>query len=64
MVSDCDQDFIGITLDWTMLDRKGNSHQGERIDLLDDFLTVFPEIEVAYLTGDREFVGHQLTVVD
>jgi hypothetical protein len=52
---------VAFPLLWTMLDKQGNSHQGERIDLLDDFLTVFPEIEIAYLTGDREFVGHLWT---
>lgn len=49
---------VAFPLLWTMLGKKGNSHQGERIDLLDDLLTVFPDVEVAYLTGDREFVGH------
>lgn len=49
---------VAFPLLWVMLDKKGNSNQGERIDLLDDFLTVFPEVEVAYITGDREFLGH------
>jgi Transposase DDE domain len=49
---------VAFPLVWTMLDKKGNSHQGERIDLLDDFLAVFPEVQVAYVTGDREFLGH------
>ena len=40
-----------------MLDKKGNSNSGERIDLLDEFFEVFPEVEVAHLTGDREFLG-------
>jgi Transposase DDE domain len=48
---------VAFPLLWVMLDKKGNSHQGERIDLLDDFLEVFPEVEVAYVTGDREFLG-------
>ena len=29
------------------------------MDLLDQFYDVFPEANVAYLTGDREFVGKQ-----
>ena len=41
---------------WKMLDKKGNSHGDERMDLLDRFYNVFPDAEVAYLTGDREFV--------
>ena len=44
---------------WKMLDKKGNSNGDERMDLLDRFYDVFPDAEVAYLTGDREFVGKQ-----
>lgn len=42
---------------WKMLNKKGNSNGDERMDLLDQFYDVFPNAEVAYLTGDREFVG-------
>lgn len=49
---------VAFPLLWVMLDKKGNSNQAERIDLLDDFLSVFPDVEVAYVTGDREFLGH------
>jgi hypothetical protein len=38
---------VAFPLLWVMLNKKGNSNQGERIDLLDDFLTVFPDVEVA-----------------
>jgi hypothetical protein len=48
---------VAFPLLWVMLNKQGNSNQGERIDLLDDFLTVFPTVEVAYITGDREFLG-------
>jgi hypothetical protein len=34
---------VAFPLLWVMLDKKGNSNQGERIDLLDEFLTVFPD---------------------
>jgi len=50
-------DGVAFPLLWLMLDKKGNSNSGERIDLLDEFFEVFPEVEVAYLTGDREFLG-------
>lgn len=49
---------VALPLLWVMLDKTGNSNQGERIDLLDDFLSVFPDVEVAYVTGDREFLGY------
>ena len=42
---------------WTMLDKKGNSNSDERIDLLDGFGKIFPDTEIAYISGDREFVG-------
>lgn len=44
---------------WKMLDKKGNSNSDERMDLLDRFDKIFPNAEIAYLTGDREFVGKQ-----
>lgn len=49
---------IGYPLMWTMLNKKkGNSNSEERMDLYDRFEAWFPEVKVAYLTGDREFVG-------
>jgi hypothetical protein len=49
---------IGYPLMWTMLNKqKGNSSSAERMDLLDRFEEVFPDAEIAYLTGDREFIG-------
>jgi hypothetical protein len=54
---------IALLFHDSLLNKKGNSHQGERIDLLDDFLAVFPQVKVVYLTGDREFVGHLWTIM-
>ena len=36
---------------------KRNSNSDERIDLLERFYYIFPDAKVAYLTGDREFIG-------
>ncbi len=41
------------------MDKKGNSNSSERMDLMDRFYQIFPDARVAYLTGDREFVGKQ-----
>ena len=56
--------FLGIVHDgiaypivWTTLEKKGNSNGDERMDLLDRFYELFPDAEVAYLSGDRELVG-------
>lgn len=44
---------------WKMLHKKGNSDSDERMDLLDRFEEIFPDAQIAYLTGDREFIGQQ-----
>ncbi len=54
-------DGVGVAYPvvWKMLKKKGNSNSDERMDLLDSFYERFPEAEIAFLTGDREFVGKQ-----
>lgn len=52
-------DGVAYPLLWKMLDKKGNSNSEERMDLLDRFEEIFPNIQVAYISGDREFVGKQ-----
>ena len=48
---------VAIPLLWWMLDKRGNSNTNERILLLEEFRDLFPEVQVAALTADREFVG-------
>lgn len=48
---------VAYPLVWTMLPKKGNSHSDERMDLVDKFREIFPHTEIAYLCGDREFIG-------
>lgn len=43
---------------WWMLDKKGNSNTKERIELLEEFIELFSERKIAYLSADREFLGH------
>ena len=50
---------VAYPLLWTMLDKKGNSNSVERMDLLDRFEQIFPDTEVAYISGDREFIGKE-----
>lgn len=50
---------VAYPIVWKMLDKKGNSNSDKRMDLLDCFDEIFPDAEIAYLTGDREFVGQQ-----
>jgi Transposase DDE domain len=48
---------VAIPLLWWMLDKRGNSSQIERILLMEEFRHLFPAVQVAALTADREFVG-------
>lgn len=48
---------VAFPVIWTFLDKRGNSNTQERIDLIEQFLAVFPSAEIAYLAADREFLG-------
>ena len=60
--------FVGLSvvhqrtafpLFWILLPKKGNSHTKERIQLMNQLLSVFGTQHILYLTGDREFIGKQ-----
>jgi hypothetical protein len=48
---------IAIPLIWTLLPKQGNSATAERIALFDRLAQAFPNLRIASLTGDREFIG-------
>jgi Transposase DDE domain len=48
---------MGIPLLWTLLPTAGNSNTSERTDLLDRLRAAFPNMKIAALMGDREFIG-------
>jgi Transposase DDE domain len=48
---------MGVPLVWTLLPAAGNSNTQTRICLLDRLRQSFPELKIAALTGDREFIG-------
>ncbi len=50
---------VAFPVAWTMLEKKGNSNSRERMDLLDQFLQIFPHAQVSYVCGDREFMGKE-----
>ena len=50
---------IGVPLLWTLLPSAGNSDTKTRISLLDRLYQTFPEMNIAALTGDREFIGKE-----
>lgn len=51
---------LSLPILWTILgDKRGNSDQEERIDLLKRFIRLFGQDKIDFLTADREFVGEQ-----
>lgn len=50
---------VAIPLVWTMLDKRGNSNTHERIELMERYRQQFAHVPVAYLCGDREFMGQE-----
>ena len=48
---------IGVPLLWMLLPTAGNSHTSERTKLLDRLRAAFPDMKIAALMGDREFIG-------
>jgi hypothetical protein len=48
---------VGLPILWSMLDKKGNSNAQERINLLEEFVSLFGKERILCLTGDREFIG-------
>jgi len=50
---------VGIPIFFEMLEKRGNSNQQERIDLLDKFVSIFGINRIACIIGDREFIGEK-----
>jgi hypothetical protein len=52
---------MGVPLIWTLLPSAGNSNTKTRTDLLDRLQAAFPDLKIASLMGDREFIGDAWT---
>ena len=50
---------IGIPVVWIVLSKSGASDTGERTTVMEIFLDLFGAQNVAWLLGDREFVGRE-----
>ena len=48
---------VGVPILWEMLDKRGNSKQSERKDLLKLFINLFGVKRIKCIIGDREFIG-------
>lgn len=56
MLSVC-YEGIAFPLLWQMLEKKGNSNQQERIDLMQRFIPLFGKACINAIVADREFIG-------
>ncbi len=56
MLGVVDQRVAMPLLGWR-LDKAGNSNRTERITLVEELLALFPEVKIADLMADREFIG-------
>jgi hypothetical protein len=50
---------IGIPVVWIVLSKSGASNTSERATVMEIFLDLFGAQNVAWLLGDREFVGRE-----
>jgi hypothetical protein len=50
---------IGIPVVWIVLSKSGASNTSERATVMETFLDLFGAQNVAWLLGDREFVGRE-----
>lgn len=50
---------VGVPVVWMVLPKAGNSDTGERMTVMEIFLDLFGAQNIAYLLGDREFVGRE-----
>lgn len=50
---------VAVPLLWTMLDKRGNSNEAERIALMGRFVNLFGVTQIDYLVADREFIGEK-----
>ena len=48
---------VAFPLLWTVLEKKGCSNTGERIELLEKYLRLFGRDSLSFVTADREFIG-------
>ena len=48
---------VAVPLLWRVMDRPGNSETPRRIELIEKYVELFSRHRIAYVTGDREFMG-------
>jgi len=50
---------IAVPLFWKHIQKRGNSHARDRIELLERFFRVFPTVKIDCVLGDREFASSE-----
>ncbi len=48
---------VAFPLLWTVLEKKGCSNTGERIELVEKYVEIFGADSLSFVTADREFIG-------
>jgi len=48
---------VGIPLIWSMLNKRGNSNEKERNELLERYIFLFGTVSIESIGADREFIG-------
>jgi hypothetical protein len=48
---------VAFPLLWTVLEKKGCSNTGERIELVEKYVRLFGQGSINFMTADREFIG-------
>ena len=48
---------VAFPLVWTVLEKKGCSNTGERIELVEKYVKLFRKETIDFVTADREFIG-------
>ncbi|MDQ3254660.1 MAG: IS4 family transposase [Acidobacteriota bacterium] len=50
---------VALPILWTVLEKRGNSNTAERIAIVREFVALCGPHRIAYLAGDREFIGKE-----
>jgi hypothetical protein len=50
---------IAYPIAWKLLDKRGNSNTDERIEIMENVMTIIPSHSIQHLLADREFVGNE-----
>lgn len=50
---------VAFPICWKILNKKGNSNTEERIELIEEFISIFGVNSIKFIAADREFIGQK-----